>query len=123
MERVADVGYLSPQTVFIDGIHIKASANTKKQVKAVTPVASKRYAQELMAQANANLEAHSKAPLDDEEDQPVPPQKCRDNTSQKPDPPEKGTENPHSRTVSFLRSWLRQETSMAVWLLMMYMTR
>lgn len=96
MERVADVGYLSTQAVFIDGIHIKASANIKKQVKAVTPVASKRYAQELMAQANAKPEAHSKAPLDDEEDQRLPPQKRRDNTSQKPDPPEKGTENPHS---------------------------
>ena len=40
-------GYLSPQAVFIDGIHIKSSTNTKKQVKAVILVASKRYAHSL----------------------------------------------------------------------------
>ena len=83
LEEVADAGYLSPQAVFIDGTHIKASANTKKQVKAVIPVASKRYAQELMAEVNADREAHGKAPFEDDEEPPVPPKKRRDNTSRK----------------------------------------
>ena len=82
LEETANAGYLSPQAVFIDGTHIKASANTKKQVKAVIPVASKRYAQELMAEVDADREAHGKAPFDDEEP-PKSGKKKRDNTSRK----------------------------------------
>ena len=82
LEETANAGYLSPQAVFIDGTHIKASANTKKQVKAVIPVASKRYAQELMAEVDADREAHGKAPFDDEEP-PKSGRKKRDNTSRK----------------------------------------
>jgi hypothetical protein len=47
LEAAANTGFLSPKAVFIDGTHIKAGANAKKQVKAVIPVASQRYAQEL----------------------------------------------------------------------------
>ena len=82
LEETADAGYLSPQAVFIDGTHIKASANTKKRVKAVIPVASKRYAQELMAEVDADREAHGKAPFDDKEP-PKSGRKKRDNTSRK----------------------------------------
>ena len=82
LEETANAGYLSPQAVFIDGTHIKASANTKKQVKAVIPVASKRYAQELMAEVDADREAHGKAPFDDEEP-PKSGRKKRDSTSRK----------------------------------------
>ena len=48
LNEIAEAGYLSPKAVFIDGTHIKASANTKKAVKAQIPVASKHYAKELM---------------------------------------------------------------------------
>ena len=48
LEEVAEAGYLSPKAVFIDGTHIKANANTKKQVKAAIPAESKHYAKELM---------------------------------------------------------------------------
>ena len=43
LEEVAEAGYLSPKAVFIDGTHIKANANTKKQVKVQIPAASKHY--------------------------------------------------------------------------------
>lgn len=33
LDEAANAGYLSPGAVFIDGTHIKANANTKKQVK------------------------------------------------------------------------------------------
>jgi hypothetical protein len=46
LEDAVSVGCLSPKAVFNDGTHIKAGANTKKQIKAVIPVASQRYAQE-----------------------------------------------------------------------------
>ena len=82
LEEVADAGYLSAKAVFIDGTHIKANANTKKQVKAEIPVTAKRYAAELMEEVNADREAHGKKPFDDDE----PPKaggKKRDNTSKK----------------------------------------
>ena len=82
LEAVADAGYLSPKAVFIDGTHIKANANTKKQVKAAIPVTAKRYAAELMEEVNADREAHGKKPFADDEP-PKPSGKKRDNTSRK----------------------------------------
>ena len=52
LEEVAEAGYLAPKAVFIDGTHIKANANTKKQVKAQVPAASKHYAKELMEEVD-----------------------------------------------------------------------
>ena len=83
LEEVAEAGYLSTRAVFIDGTHIKANANTKKQVKAVIPITSKRYAQELMKEVNADREAHGKQPFDDDDHPPMPPKKAKDNTSKK----------------------------------------
>ena len=72
-----------PKAVFIDGTHIKANANTKKQVKAQVPAASKHYAKELMEEVNADREAHGKKPFDDDDEPPTPTKKRRDNTSKK----------------------------------------
>lgn len=83
LEEVAEAGYLSPKAVFIDGTHIKANANTKKQVKVQIPVASKHYAKELMEEVNADREAHGKKPFDDNDEPPTPTKKRRDNTSKK----------------------------------------
>ena len=47
------VGALSPAAVFIDGTHIKASANLNKKIKQEVPVAAKRYREELLAEADA----------------------------------------------------------------------
>ena len=86
LEEVAEAGYLSPGVVFIDGTHIKANANTKKQIKAEIPVAAKHYAEELMEEVNKDREAHGKKPFsdDDDRDGEAPgPRKKRDNTSKK----------------------------------------
>ena len=83
LEEVAQAGYLSPKAVFIDGTHIKANANTKKQVKVQVPVASRHYAKELMEEVNADREAHGKEPFDDDDAPPAPRKKRRDNTSRK----------------------------------------
>ena len=40
-------GYLTPEAVFIDGTHIKANANIKKNIKKAIPKASKIYEQQL----------------------------------------------------------------------------
>ena len=85
LNEIAEAGYLSPKAVFIDGTHIKASANTKKAVKAQIPVASKHYAKELMEEVNADREAHGKKPFDDDDENnsPKAPKKHKDNTSKK----------------------------------------
>lgn len=83
LEEVSEAGCLSPQVVFIDGTHIKANANTKKQVKVQIPVASKHYAKALMDEVNADREAHGKKPFDDDDDQPPAAKKGKDNTSKK----------------------------------------
>ena len=82
---MAEAGYLLPRAVFIDGTHIKANANTKKQVKEQIPAAAKHYAKELMEKVNAGREAHGKKPFDDDndDDPPAPAKKRKDNTSKK----------------------------------------
>lgn len=82
LEEVAEAGYLSPKVIYVDGTHIKANANIKKQVKAEIPAASKRYAKELMEEVNADREAHGKKAFEEDEP-PRPPKKKRDNTSKK----------------------------------------
>ena len=83
LDEVAKAGYLSPKAVFIDGTHIKANANTKKQVKEQIPAAARHYAKELMEEVNADREAHDKKPFDDDNDPPASPRKHKDNTSKK----------------------------------------
>ena len=83
LEEAAEAGYLSPKAVFIDGTHIKASANTKKKVKVQIPVVSRHYAKELMEEVNADREIHGKKPFDDDDEPPAPAKKPRDNTSKK----------------------------------------
>ena len=62
---------LSPEAVFIDGTHIKASANMKKRIRKEVPVAAKKYEQQLMEEINEERKDHGKKPfLDDDNDPP-----------------------------------------------------
>ncbi len=63
LDDIANAGYLEPETVFIDGTHIRANANRNKKIKREIPVAAKRYAEELMEEVNADRQAHGKKPL------------------------------------------------------------
>ena len=87
--QMVDAGYVAPGVVFVDGTHIKATANTKKAIKLEDPVAAKHYAQELMDEVNADRVAHGKKPFEDDKDDddatepPASPKKKRDNTSKK----------------------------------------
>ena len=84
LNEIAEAGYLSPSAVFIDGTHIKANANNKKKVQEEIPVASKRYAEELMQEVNADREEHGKKAFDDEDqNDPPKPSKPAKNTSKK----------------------------------------
>lgn len=75
-------GYLEPETVFIDGTHIKANANIHKKIKKAVPEAARRYASELMAEVNDEREEHGKKPFDDD---PKPP-KAKEITVSTTDP-------------------------------------
>lgn len=66
LEEIAAAGYLSPEVVFIDGTHVKANANMKKQVKRAIPAAAKAYEQQLREEVNADREEHGKKPFDDD---------------------------------------------------------
>ena len=83
LNEIAEAGYLSPSAVFIDGTHIKANANNNKKIQEEVPVASKRYAKELMEEVNADREEHNKKPFDDDNDKPTKPIKPDKNTSRK----------------------------------------
>jgi transposase len=66
LDEVNHAGYLSPEVVYIDGTHVKANANMKKQVKRAIPVAAKAYEKQLREEVNADREEHGKKPFDDD---------------------------------------------------------
>ena len=81
LDEVAAAGYLEPEVVFIDGTHIKANANLKKQVKQAIPAAAKVYEQQLREEVNADRDAHDKKPFGDD-----PPSPEREVTKSTTDP-------------------------------------
>ena len=83
LDEAGSAGVLSPAAVFIDGTHIKASANLKKEMKQEVAAAAKRYQEELQAEVNADREAHGKKPLDDGDEPPKAGGKEQDSTSKK----------------------------------------
>ena len=70
LNTAAEEGYLDTEAIFIDGTHIKASANTKKKAKKSVPKQTKRYAKELFEEINKDREEHDKKPFDDGTFQP-----------------------------------------------------
>lgn len=59
---------VDPRTVFIDGTHIKASANKKKYQKEQVAKTAKVYAEQLRQEVNAEREKLGKQPIDDDDD-------------------------------------------------------
>ena len=60
LKAAAEEGYLDTSAIFVDGTHIKASANLKKQAKKQVPQEAKRYARELFAEVNKDRTEHGK---------------------------------------------------------------
>jgi hypothetical protein len=59
---------VDPGTIFIDGTHIKASANKKKYQKEQVKKAAKIYSGQLRREVNAEREKLGKKPIEDDED-------------------------------------------------------
>lgn len=66
LQAAADEGYLDTEAIFVDGTHIKASANMKKKAKIAVPKEAKRYSRELFEEINRDREAHGKKPFQDD---------------------------------------------------------
>ena len=65
LKVAADEGYLDTEAIFVDGTHIKASANLKKQARKAAPKEAKRYAHELFDEIDKDRETHGKKPFDE----------------------------------------------------------
>ena len=75
LKAAAEEGYLDTEAIFVDGTHMKASANLKKQAKKVVPKQAKRYAKELYDEVNRDREEHGKKPYSDDSDKKPPQEK------------------------------------------------
>ena len=72
LNTAATEGYLDTSAVFVDGTHIKASANLKKQAKKAVPKQAKKYTKELFNEVNKDREEHGKKPFSGDDDQQPP---------------------------------------------------
>ena len=75
LKAAAEEDYLDTEAIFVDGTHIKASANLKKQAKKAAPKEAKRYARELFEEVNKDREEHGKKPFSDDSDKKPPEEK------------------------------------------------
>lgn len=60
--------FVKPETVFIDGTHIKASANKHKKRKELAVATARVYEEQLRNEINGDRVAHSKKPLKEKKD-------------------------------------------------------
>jgi Transposase and inactivated derivatives len=77
LEEAIKSGFVDTSAVFIDGTHIKASANRNKAVKALVEVQTKNYQEQLESEIQKDREEHNKRPLkdknkDDDDNPPTP---------------------------------------------------
>ena len=68
LNEIEKAGYLSPEVVYVDGTHVKANANLKKQIKKQIPNAARTYEKELRKEINEDREEHGKKPFDDDDE-------------------------------------------------------
>ena len=67
LNEAVDCGFVDASAVFIDGTHIKASANKKKNTTEEMKVEAKNYQQQLNEEIAKDRELHGKKPLKDDE--------------------------------------------------------
>lgn len=88
LNEAVKCGFVDASAVFIDGTHIKASANKKKNTPAEMKVEAKNYQEQLDEEVAKDRELHGKKPLkdnDDDDDDTQPP-KTRTVTQSTTDP-------------------------------------
>lgn len=75
LEEAVRCGFVDASAIFIDGTHIKASANKKKNTKSEIEVEVKAYQKALNEEINAQRKEHGKKPFDFDDDDTPPPTK------------------------------------------------
>jgi len=58
-----EAGFVDPTIVFVDGTHVKASANKNKRVKVVVKEQTRSYRADLEAEINVVRKEHGQKPL------------------------------------------------------------
>lgn len=80
LEEAVSRGLVKAQTVFVDATHVKANANRKKYRKVLAQKTARIYDEQLREEINADREAHSKKPFDDD-DAPPPSREVKESIS------------------------------------------
>jgi transposase len=86
LEKAVSRGCVKAETAFIDGTHIKASANKQKKRKELAAATARVYDEQLREEINADREAHGKKPLKDKDDENQPPPSAKEVTVSTTDP-------------------------------------
>lgn len=76
LKEAVNCGFIDASAVFIDGTHIKASANKRKATNAVIEKQAKNYQKQLEEEIAKDRAEHGKKPLkskDHDDDEPTPP--------------------------------------------------
>jgi transposase len=70
LEEAVEEGFVDASEIFIDGTHIKASANKKKNTKEEVEIAARNYQSQLDKEIDEDRAAHGKKPIkrDDDDD-------------------------------------------------------
>ena len=63
LNEAINSGFVDEKAVFVDGTHIKASANKRKSARKSVPVQAKKYQKQLDEEVEADRESHHKKPL------------------------------------------------------------
>lgn len=86
LQEAVRCGFVDASAVFIDGTHIKASANKKKTKNEVVEKQARQYQQQLEEEINQDRQAHGKKPLKDHDDNPPKPQETKNIKKSTTDP-------------------------------------
>lgn len=73
LQEAVRCGFVDASAVFMDGTHIKASANKKKAANEVVEKQAKQYQQQLEEEIDQDRQSHGKKPFKDHDDPPKPP--------------------------------------------------
>ena len=84
LQEAVRCGFVDASAVFIDGTHIKASANKNKATNELVEKQAKQYQQQLEEEINKDRESHGKKPLKNED--PSDPPVMKNSKQSKIDP-------------------------------------
>jgi IS5 family transposase len=101
LKEIMDKGLLSPEHVFVDSTHVKASANKRKYDKKIVRKESRAYEGKLQMELNLDREEHGKKPFPPEKFEKEECKEIKESTTD----PESGYYVKDERTKQFAYSF------------------